>query len=203
MHPKRLFSSLPNLITLGRLVLVPLIIVMISSQRWLAAFVIFVVAGVSDGVDGYLAKTFNLRTELGAYLDPLADKALLMSIYVALSIDGTLPAWISILVVSRDIVIVGAVIVSWLIDLPLSIKPLLISKLNTTAQIAFAGMVLGAKAFGFAMESWEPALLYIVGALTAASAFAYLALWVNHMADSDGAAPAPGEDGGKVPGREP
>ena len=181
MNSQNLFASLPNLITLGRLVLVPMIMVMISSQRWLEAFVIFVIAGISDGVDGYLAKTFNLRTELGAYLDPLADKALLMSIYVALSINGTLPAWISILVVSRDIIIFAAVIVSWLIDLPLPIHPLLISKLNTTAQIACAGIVLGAKAFGFAMAGWLDMLLYLVGALTIISWAAYFAIWLKHV----------------------
>ena len=181
MISQNLFSSLPNLITLARLVLVPMIMVMISSQRWLEAFIIFVVAGISDGVDGYLAKTFNLRTELGAYLDPLADKALLMSIYVALSINGTLPAWISILVVSRDLIIFAAVIVSWLIDLPLPIHPLLISKLNTTAQIGLAGIVLGAKAFGFATADWLDALLYFVGALTIASWAAYFAIWIRHV----------------------
>ena len=192
MNSQSLFSSLPNLISLGRLVLVPLIMVMISSQRWIEAFVIFVVAGISDGVDGFIAKTFNLRTVLGAYLDPLADKALLMSIYVALSIDGTLPAWISILVVSRDIIILGAVIVSWLIDLPLRIKPLLISKLNTTAQIGFAGTVLGARAFELPMARWEPALLYLVGALTLVSGWGYLHLWINHMADGGAGARPPG-----------
>ena len=186
MNSANLFASLPNLITLGRLVLVPMIMVMISSQRWLEAFIIFVVAGVSDGVDGWLAKTFNLRTELGAYLDPLADKALLMSIYVALAINGTLPAWIAILVVSRDIIIFAAVIVSWLIDLPLPIHPLLISKLNTTAQIAFAGTVLGAKAFGFATVGWLDLMLYCVGALTIASWAAYFAIWLKHVGDDGG-----------------
>jgi cardiolipin synthase (CMP-forming) len=202
MNSQTLFSSLPNLITLGRLVLVPLIMVMISSQRWVEAFVIFVVAGVSDGVDGYIAKTFNLRTELGAYLDPLADKALLMTIYVALSINGTLPAWISILVVSRDIIILGAVIVSWLIDLPLRIHPLLISKLNTTAQIGFAGTVLGAKAFGFPTAGWMDTLLYLVAALTLASGAAYFAIWINHMSEGGGGQP-PGAAHGKAPGKTP
>ena len=78
--PFFVYTSLPNLITLGRLVLVPVVIAMISAQRWEVACVIFVLAGVSDAVDGWLAKTFDLRTELGAYLDPVADKALLMSI---------------------------------------------------------------------------------------------------------------------------
>ena len=91
-----------NLITLGRLGLVPAIISMIAAQRWQAACVLFILAGVSDALDGWIAKTFDLRTQLGAYLDPLADKALIVSIYVALAIVGVVPATIAIIVVARD-----------------------------------------------------------------------------------------------------
>src|SRR5215217_5163553 len=119
--------TIPNLITIARLVMVPLVIVMIGQGRWMAAFVVFVAAGVSDGIDGYIAKRFDMRSELGAYLDPLADKALL---------------------VSRYIMIVSAIILSRLMERPVAIKPLFISKLNTAAQIAFAALVLGANAFG-------------------------------------------------------
>src|SRR5690348_18432682 len=112
------------------------------------AFAVFVIAGVSDAVDGFLAKRFNMASELGALLDPLADKALLVSIYVALGIWGAVPRWIVILVVSRDIMIVAAVIVSWLFDKPVPMKPSMVSKLNTVAQLAFAGLLLGAFAFG-------------------------------------------------------
>jgi cardiolipin synthase len=102
MEFSKLFPSLPNLITVARLLLAPLAVLMIASQRYLEAFLIFVIAGISDGVDGFIAKRFNLTTELGAYLDPLADKALLVSIYVTLAISGVLPAAIAILVVSRS-----------------------------------------------------------------------------------------------------
>ena len=176
-----ILSGLPNLITLGRLVLVPLIIVMISSQRWFEAFLIFVAAGVSDGVDGFIAKRFNLRTELGAYLDPLADKALLISIYVALSINGVLPAWISIFVVSRDMMIMGAVMVSWLVDRPVEIRPTILSKTNTVAQIGFAAVVLGAKAFDLPLSGWFVPSLWAVAALTLASLAGYFAIWLRHM----------------------
>ena len=176
-----ILSGLPNLITLGRRFLVPLIIVMISSQRWFEAFLIFVAAGVSDGVDGFIAKRFNLRTELGAYLDPLADKALLISIYVALSINGVLPAWISIFVVSRDMMIMGAVMVSWLVDRPVEIRPTILSKTNTVAQIGFAAVVLGAKAFDLPLSGWFVPSLWAVAALTLASLAGYFAIWLRHM----------------------
>src|SRR6476620_6737725 len=107
------------------------------------AFAIFIIAGVSDAVDGCLAKRFNMASELGALLDPLADKALLVSIYMALGIWGAVPRWIVILVVSRDIMIVTAVIVSWLFGKPIPMEPLMVSKLNTAAQVAFAALILG------------------------------------------------------------
>lgn len=96
----------------------PLAVSMTVSQRFLAAFLIFLLAGVSDAIDGFIARHFNLRTELGVYLDPLADKALLISIYISLAIYAGLPAWLAITVVSRDLMILVAVLVSWLMDRP-------------------------------------------------------------------------------------
>ena len=98
--------SIPNIITLGRILLVPVIVWAIASGQMAIAFVLFIIAGVSDAVDGFLAKRFNMASEIGALLDPLADKALLVSIYVALGISGAVPRWLVILVVSRDIMIV-------------------------------------------------------------------------------------------------
>src|SRR6204780_2443317 len=118
------YASLPNLITLARLGLVPVVIAMIAAERWQGACILFILAGVSDAIDGWLAKSFNLRTELGAYLDPLADKALLVSIYVALSVYGAVPSWLTIAVVARDVMIIGALIISWLMNRPVAIRPL-------------------------------------------------------------------------------
>ena len=107
--------NIPNLITLGRILLVPIVVWAIATPgaMWIA-FVLFLAAGVSDAIDGYLAKRFAMITELGAYLDPLADKALIVSIYLPLGVNGFIPLWLVILVVSRDIMIVGAFMLSWL-----------------------------------------------------------------------------------------
>ena len=123
MNISQFLINVPNLITLARMLMTPLAISMIVSQRFMAAFMIFLLAGVSDAIDGFIARHFNLRTELGAYLDPLADKALLISIYVSLAIYAGLPAWLAIAVVSRDVMILVAVIVSWLMDKPVEIRP--------------------------------------------------------------------------------
>lgn len=179
--PIFVYTSLPNLITLGRLVLVPVIIAMISAQQWKEACFIFILAGVSDAVDGWLAKTFDLRTELGAYLDPVADKALLISIYVALAVEAVVPTPVAIIVVARDLMIIGAVVISWLMHKPMEIRPLWISKLNTAAQIGFAALVLGAKAFQLDLGAGLSIAIYVVAALTLASLAAYLTAWAQHM----------------------
>jgi cardiolipin synthase len=173
--------SIPNIITLARILLVPVIVWAIASNQMEIAFAIFIVAGVSDAVDGFLAKRFNMASELGALLDPLADKALLVSIYVALGIWGAVPRWIVILVVSRDIMIVAAVIVSWLLGKPVPMKPLMVSKLNTVAQVAFAALVLAALSFGFNPTPYDMVLMGFVTVFTLVSVSFYLVEWVRHM----------------------
>src|SRR5262245_646862 len=145
----RVHVNLPNLITLARILSVPVVVWAIAAHEMLLAFALFAAAGVSDAVDGFLAKRFGMKSELGAYLDPLADKVLIGSIYVALGIVEALPRWLVILVVSRDLMIIGAVMLSWLVDRPLTIRPLLVSKLNTVAQILLAGLVLGSRGLNF------------------------------------------------------
>ncbi len=174
--------TIPNLITVFRLILVPVVIVMIMQGRWPAAFILFVVAGVSDAIDGFIARRFDMRSEFGAYIDPLADKALLVSIYVSLAVTGVLPAWLAIIVVSSDVMILGAFLVSSVMGRPVTIKPLLVSKLNTAAQIAFAAVVLSTRAFGVDLGGFDEAAMLVLAALTVASAAPYLAWWLRHMA---------------------
>jgi len=173
--------SIPNIITLGRIMLVPIIVWAIVSSQMEVAFAVFLIAGISDAVDGFLAKRFNMTSELGALLDPLADKALLVSIYMALGIWGAIPRWIVILVVSRDIMIVTAVIVSWLFDRPVEMKPSMVSKLNTVAQVAFAALVLAALAFGFKPQPYDMILMGLVTVFTLSSVSLYLVEWLRHM----------------------
>jgi cardiolipin synthase (CMP-forming) len=173
--------SIPNLITLGRILLVPVVVWAITAREMRFAFALFLAAGVTDAVDGFLAKRFSMRTELGAYLDPLADKTMLVSIYIALGIIEAVPRWLVILVVSRDIMIVGAVILSWLVHRPVALKPLLVSKLNTVAQIALACVVLAALGFDFNAEVAIIALTALVAALTLLSVVFYVVEWMRHM----------------------
>lgn len=181
MNGSWLFANLPNLITLARLLLTPLAVTLIVAQRFDGAFLVFVAAGASDAVDGFIARRFNLRSELGSYLDPLADKALVNSMFIALAAIGVIWPALAILVVSRDLMILIAVLVSWLLDKPVAIRPVWISKFNTLAQIAFAAFALGARAFGYDDSALRETLAWIVAASTLASAGVYIAQWLNHM----------------------
>ena len=173
--------NLPNAITICRILLVPFTVWLIISGANLAAFVAFLVAGLSDAVDGFLARKFAAQTELGAYLDPIADKALLVSIYVALAIIDIMPAWLAILVATRDVLIIGAVILARLMEKPLAMKPLWISKLNTTAQIVYAGVALGFLAFDLDLPIILNASIAAVCVLTILSGGLYMRSWVRHM----------------------
>jgi cardiolipin synthase len=187
-----LLANLPNAITLGRVMSVPVLFYLLVSGRSVAAFLVFVLAGLSDAVDGWLAKRFDWRSELGAYLDPLADKLLIVSIFIALGVRDELPLWLVVAVVSRDILIVVAVLLSLVLDQPIPIKPLAISKLNTVAQIALAATVLARDAFALELEATRLALVWITGALTLLSLAAYLKDWFMHMAGYESGREPPG-----------
>jgi cardiolipin synthase len=180
-----LIINIPNFITLGRIMSVPVIFWLLVTGQGKVAFFVFVAAGVSDAVDGFLAKRFGWSTELGSYLDPLADKLLIVSIFIALGVRGELPLWLVIAVVSRDILIVAAVLLAWLLDQPVNIKPLAVSKANTLAQIVLAATVLADGAFGLGLHDTRLALVWITGALTLLSLAAYLRAWFMHMAGDE------------------
>lgn len=173
--------SIPNLITLARILLVPVVVWAIASGQMLIAFVLFLAAGVSDAVDGFLAKRFGMTSEIGAYLDPLADKVLIVSIYVSLGIMEGLPRWLVILVVSRDFLIVGGILFSWLVDKPVDIRPHPVSKANTAAQIVLAGLVLAALGLRFDAGWLLVGAMALVATLTLLSVAFYLRDWVHHM----------------------
>jgi cardiolipin synthase (CMP-forming) len=179
--PPGLPLSLPNLITLARILLVPVMVWAIASDQMTAAFALFLIAGISDGVDGFLAKRFGMATAVGAYLDPLADKVLIVSIYVSLGIIEAIPRWLVILVVSRDLMIVGGIMLSWVLGDPITIKPATVSRLNTVAQILLGGVVIAARAFHWEIVGAINALMGLVAVLTLLSIAVYLQEWVRHV----------------------
>jgi cardiolipin synthase len=173
--------TIPNIITIMRLLLVPGVVfaMLTNNMGWSLAG--FVIAGVSDGVDGFIARQYNQRTVLGAYMDPMADKLLLVSVFVVLGYMGELPLWLVIAAVSRDALIVCAVVLSTVIGNPVEMKPLFVSKANTAVQIVLAATVLAELAFSAHFGWARVALISMSGPLTVASAAAYLVGWLRHM----------------------
>ncbi|WP_144186589.1 CDP-alcohol phosphatidyltransferase family protein [Elioraea rosea] len=171
--------SIPNAITLARLCAVPLAVWLILKHEMVLAFWLFVAAGVSDAVDGYIAKRFNAQTAVGAVLDPVADKALLVSVYVTLGLTAKLADWLVILVVFRDIFIVGGILVLYVLGSPPEIAPLPVSKVNTALQIALAAIVLLHEAYAVPGPAVIDALVWGVAASTLASGIGYALRWVR------------------------
>ncbi len=173
--------SLPNFISLGRLLAVPVAVWLILSGKFGFAFWVFVAAGISDAVDGFLAKRMNAQTELGKVLDPLADKALLVAVYVTLGQAGHLPVWLVILVVFRDLLIVGGIILSHTLGRPVRMRPLKISKVNTGAQIVLAGGILAVLGLDLKVDQLILPMVWLVAATTAISGGAYLVTWARFV----------------------
>ncbi len=173
--------NLPNVITLGRLLSVPIAIYLILQSAYLAAFTLFVSAGVSDALDGYIAKKYHKTTKLGALLDPLADKALLVGVYVTLGYQGHLLHWLVVLVVFRDLMILGGVILMFIVRLEVKMRPLFVSKSNTAAQIALAAIILAKLGLSLSISGVIEVAVYVVAASTVVSGAGYIVSWAKHM----------------------
>lgn len=178
--------NFPNLITIGRILLVPVTIWLLISEAYGWALAVFLVAGISDGVDGYLARRFASQTELGSYLDPIADKLLLVSVFAAMGIIKILPAWLVLLVITRDLLIVAGVLLAWIMDQPFIMKPRAISKLNTALQIVFVALVLAIYAVKMSPALMVPTGTILVAVLTIVSGAYYMHDWFLHTNPSKG-----------------
>lgn len=169
--------NLPNIISLCRLCLVPVIIWLILTNNMESAFWITLIAAISDAIDGIIAKAFDKVTILGGYLDPIADKSLLVCCFLALGYQGYFPIWFVILVVFRDLVIVGGALSFHLMTHSLEMKPIMLSKINTLTQLILIVFVLGSEGFGLEVSIYRQFMIYIVGVTTLLSGSTYILLW--------------------------
>jgi cardiolipin synthase (CMP-forming) len=167
------FKWIPNAITFARMLAVlPLIFFFIRGDAQVA-FWIAVIAGASDSVDGYLAKKFDWRTALGGLLDPIADKLLLCVCFVGLAWQQAIPAWLCVLVLGRDVMIVVGAFVWWKTIGPFKPKPSWISKLTTFFQIVYVALLLANLAYAFIPSFVLQFLLYLMIAFTVISGLDY------------------------------
>lgn len=169
--------DIPNAITVGRILLVPPTAWALVSHQYPLALILFVVAGVSDALDGFLAKQYDWGSRLGAILDPLADKALLISCYAALTWTGLLPLWLLALVVLRDVVIVAGAVVYHLRIARLDAHPTWISKINTLLQILLVLLIIVQQAAQWGQPAWVQPLVFAVTVSTIWSGIDYVITW--------------------------
>lgn len=169
--------NIPNILSVFRLLLVPVAVWLILEHDLGAAFWVFVVAGVTDALDGTLARVLDARSKLGAFLDPLADKALLVCVYIALGVTGVLPSWLVILVVFRDALIIGGAILYQILFGDLHMQPLWISKVNTVAQVALAAATLAVEGLDMDAGPTLGVLTWVTAVTTVASGAAYIWVW--------------------------
>lgn len=170
-------SLLPNIITLARLLAVPVTVYLMLQNQYGVAFWLFIAAGLSDAVDGFLAKRLGVVSEIGTYLDPLADKALLVGVYVTLGVMDHVAIWLVFLIVFRDLLIIGGAILFQTLTHSLKMSPLFISKINTATQIALASVILAEQGLGLQLQPASGALVYIVALTTFLSGTAYVVKW--------------------------
>ena len=176
--------NIANIITVFRLLAIPAVLYTLLHGDTVTAFYLFLIAGLSDAVDGALARLLDQRTELGAWMDPLADKLLMVSVFVMLGWLGEIPDWLVFMAVTRDALIVGGFVVSTLIGNPIRVRPLYVSKANTAAQIVLVVMVLSNLAFALGLDTPITIMLALTALLTIASGASYLVVWMRHIAGS-------------------
>jgi cardiolipin synthase (CMP-forming) len=177
--------NLPNFLTLVRIVAIPFFLVLLASHLYVDALVVFVIGGLTDALDGFLARKMNQKTSLGAHLDPIADKLLLTSSFIMLGMMGALPLWLVVLVVSRDVVILaGFVFISFLVAERIEVQPTLIGKLSTAFQLLTIAVVLVMQANAQILTPWaDDVLIFITAATTVVSGVQYLyrgLLWLQN-----------------------
>ncbi len=167
------FLNLPNAITLARLCAVPVAVWLALRDQLVSCFIVFAAAAATDAIDGWLARRRG-GSASGAVLDPLADKALLVSMFVVLAVIGVLPEWLVILAVSRDALIVAGLLAMLLLQRPLRMRPLAVSKLNTALQLLLIALALLLHGFRIEAAPMLDALVWLVAATTLLSGAAYV-----------------------------
>ena len=176
--------TLPNLLTVFRMVLVPIFVTLLFYQRFVLALVVFVVAGITDGLDGLLARRFDQRSQLGTVLDPIADKLMLVTAFVVLSMRSVfpqpvpshlpIPFWVTAAVISRDVfIVVGAAAINIMTGFR-GFRPSWLGKINTTVQIIAVGIIMLAASLPYGTGYYLPTLYVLVFTLTILSGAHYI-----------------------------
>ncbi|WP_319780160.1 CDP-alcohol phosphatidyltransferase family protein [Maridesulfovibrio sp.] len=188
---RRNIWTIPNLITIFRILLTPGVVIAYLESHFLVAWMLFMVAGISDGLDGFLARVMNQRTEFGAMIDPLADKILLVSSFLCLSAQNYIPVWLTVVVVSRDLIIIGGLFLLkfYGVNVEKKIDPLWTSKITTALQLLVVFSVLSGLAFGLDVSFMFPEIEIVTVVFTFISGAVYLRRGLVMFAEEVDSAP--------------
>ena len=167
--------NIPNFLSLTRIILVPVFVIFLIQDEYYNALIVFVIAGLTDALDGAMARLLNAQTILGAYLDPIADKLLLSASFVTLAILGIIPSWLTVIVISRDFIILLGIAILSLMSVPFEIKPLVIGKATTALQLGTIFFALLHRSITHGLSNnWILALFWLTALFTIASGLVYI-----------------------------
>ncbi len=174
--------TVPNLITTLRIILAPIFIIYLINDQFLSALIVFLLCGVSDGLDGFVARVFNQKSAIGRYLDPLADKIILVAAFIVLAARGLLPPWLAVMVIARDVLILLGVLMLYLMGASFVVKPSIVSKITTCLQFVIPIAVLSRDYL--ALPTGSTMFLYLLtAAFTISSGLHYMYYWFTVMGD--------------------
>ena len=170
--------TIPNFISIIRIILTPIFIIYLINDEFFSALVVFILAGLTDAADGLIARLFDQKSELGVYLDPLADKILLIAAFITLSVLELIPSWLTVVVITRDILILLGVLIFLLNKTDFTMKPFFLSKITTCLQLGSVFLVLSKDYFPLFFKINDP-VFWVTGFFTITSGLLYLRYWVR------------------------
>ena len=167
--------NIPNFLSLLRIILVPVFVIFLIQKEYDKALIVFTVASLTDALDGTLARLLKCQTTLGAYLDPIADKLLLVTSFVSLAVFGIIPGWLAVIVISRDFIILLGIAILSLMSVSYEIKPAVVGKMTTALQVAtiFFALLYKAVTHNFSY-SWIVGLCWATAFFTIISGLVYI-----------------------------
>ena len=168
--------NIPNFLTLLRIVLVPVLVIFLIDKAFIKALILFTCLGLTDALDGFLARILNQQTVLGSYLDPIADKVLLTSCFLALAILKVIPGWLAVVVISRDVIILLGISVLSIMNITFKVQPLFVSKVTTALQIVSVFLALFFKALPYPVidDAWLLLPYWLTALFTILSGYQYV-----------------------------
>jgi cardiolipin synthase len=177
--------NVPNTLSILRILSIPVFVIFLLYDRFFVALLIFIGAGITDGLDGLIARVFNQKTTIGAYLDPIADKLMLITSFIVLAILRIIPGWLTVIVISRDVIILLGVLLLQLTSHKVEIKPIFIGKASTVMQLVTIAWALVTQ-FSMVMKSVFPAIIWVTAGLTALSGLFYIYIGTKYFNELGG-----------------